>query len=185
MRRRLVQSLAVAVIVAAGAQPAPAGAQTIERVTFDDAVRRAVASHPTVQRAAADILRAEAVLQQTRSRSRPTVDFELATHVIDPVTRFSGSAIVPRTQTVTTPTIAVPIVSPVRWAERHQAGDQILVTQRTADDVRRQIAVATGQAYLTVVAQRRVVELNERPATTPGPTTSTRASGFRGAWAAG
>ncbi|OFW17418.1 MAG: hypothetical protein A3H29_04340 [Acidobacteria bacterium RIFCSPLOWO2_02_FULL_67_21] len=139
-----------------------AGAQTIERVTFDEAVRRAIASHPTVQRAAADILRAEAVLQQTRARSLPTVDFELATNVIDPVTRFSGSAIIPRTQTVTTPSIGVPLIMPVRWAERLQAADQVLVSQRVAEDVRRQIAVATGQAYLTIITQRRVVELNER-----------------------
>src|SRR3990172_8448014 len=123
-------------ILCSAAGVSAAGAQTIERVTFDEAVRRAIASHPTVQRAAADILRAEAVLQQTRARSLPPVDFELATNVIDPVTRFSGSAIIPRTQTVTTPSIGVPLIMPVRWAERLQAADQVLVSQRVAEDVR-------------------------------------------------
>lgn len=156
MRNGVLTFLCVAAAAAA------TGAQTIERVSFDEAVRRAIASHPTVQRAAADILRAEAVLLQARARSLPGVDFELTTNVIDPVTRFSGSAINPRTQTVTTPTIGVPLITPVRWAERLQAADQVLVSQRVADDVRRQIAVATGQAYLTIIAQRRVLELNER-----------------------
>jgi multidrug efflux system outer membrane protein len=36
------------------------------------------------------------------------------------------------------------------------------VSQRAADEARRQIGVATAQAYLAVIAQRRVVDLNER-----------------------
>jgi outer membrane protein TolC len=137
-------------------------AQSMERVTFDEAVRRAVANHPTIQRAAADIVRADAVLQQVRSRALPSVDASLATNVIDPVTRFDGSAIFPRAQTVTTATFAVPLIMPVRWAERNQAADQVAVSQRSLDEARRQIAVAAGQAYLAVITERRVLELNER-----------------------
>jgi outer membrane protein TolC len=141
---------------------AAASAQTIERVTFDEAVRRAVANHPTVQQAAADILRAEAVLAQVRSRSRPSIDAAVTTNIIDPVTRFAGSSIFPRAQTVTTADVSVPLVVPVRWAERNQAADQLLVSQRAADEARRQVGIAAGQAYLTVIAQRRVLELTER-----------------------
>ncbi|MBI3050692.1 MAG: TolC family protein [Acidobacteria bacterium] len=137
-------------------------AQTMERVTFEEAMRRAIANHPNVQRAAADIIRADAVLQQIRGRALPSIDGSLTTNVIDPVTRFGGSAIFPRTQTVTTAGVAVPLVTPVRWAERNQAADQVLVSQRGLDEARRQVAVAAGQAYLTVSAQRRVLELNER-----------------------
>ena len=148
-------------LVACGLSPG-AGAQTFERATFDEAVRRAVANHPTVQRAAADIMRADALLQQVRARVRPSVGASLVTNVVDPVTRFGGSAIFPRTQTVTTAAVAVPLVTPVSWAERNQAADQVLVSERGLDDARRQIAVATGAAYLTVIAQHRVLELNER-----------------------
>src|SRR5688572_16366124 len=83
-----------------------AAAQTIEQVTFEEAVRRAVTNHPTVQRAAADILRAEGILQQVRSRSLPSVQAQVLTNVIDPVTSFSGSAIVPRTQAVTAASVS-------------------------------------------------------------------------------
>jgi outer membrane protein TolC len=38
----------------------------------------------------------------------------------------------------------------------------VLVSQRGAEDARRQIGIAAGQAYLTVIAQQRVLELNER-----------------------
>ncbi|HEY5618126.1 MAG TPA: TolC family protein [Vicinamibacterales bacterium] len=136
--------------------------QTLEQATFDEAVRRAILNHPTVQRAAADILRAEAVVQQARAQSLPSIGAGVATNVIDPVTRFSGSAISPRTQAVTTADVVVPLIVPVRWAERNQAEDQVLVSQRAADDARRQIGVATGEAYLSVIALQQVLELNER-----------------------
>jgi outer membrane protein len=137
-------------------------AQTVERLTFDEAVRRAIASNPTVQQAAADILQAEAVALQVRSQSMPTIAAAVATNVIDPITRFSGSAISPRTQAVTTADMFVPLVVPARWAEWSHANDQVVVSQRGADDARRQIGVATGEAYLAIIAAQQVLELNER-----------------------
>jgi outer membrane protein TolC len=136
--------------------------QALEQVTFEEAVRRAITSHPTVQRAAADILRAQAVAQQVRAESLPSIGAAVSTNVIDPVTRFSGSAISPRTQAVTTADVVVPLVVPVRWAERNQAEDQVLVSQRGAEDARRQIGVVAGEAYLAVIATQQVLELNER-----------------------
>ncbi|OFW03644.1 MAG: hypothetical protein A3I61_01685 [Acidobacteria bacterium RIFCSPLOWO2_02_FULL_68_18] len=156
MRRGLL------VLGLAAACPNLAAAQAIERVTFEEAVRRAIVNHPTVERAAADIIRADAVVQQVRARALPTIDASLATNVIDPVTRFGGSAIFPRTQTVTTAGVALPLLVPVRWAERNQAADQLLVSQRGLDEARRQVAVAAAQAYLAVMTERRVLELNER-----------------------
>src|SRR5688572_1005911 len=110
--------------------PAVVGAQDFERATFEEAVRRAIASHPTVQQAAAGVLRAQAVEGQIRARSRPSVDATVSTIVIDPVTQFSGTSIVPRTQTVSTAALAVPLFTPVSWAERNQAADQVAVSER-------------------------------------------------------
>ena len=138
------------------------GAQTIEQVTFEEAVRRAVTSHPTLQQAAAGILRAEAVLQQVRSRSLPSVEATFSTNVIDPVTRFSGASINPRTQTVTSTSVSVPLLSPVRWAERHQAEDGVLVSRREQDEARRAVAIAAGEAYLAIITQRRLLDLSAR-----------------------
>jgi outer membrane protein TolC len=142
--------------------PTLAAAQVLESITFDEAVRRAVTNHPTVRQAAAAVVRSEAVLQQVRSRSRPSVDATFSTNVIDPVTSFGGESIVPRTQTLSTAALAVPLFTPVSWAERNQAADQVAVSERVRADARRAIATAAGQAYLAVIAARRVVELNER-----------------------
>ena len=142
--------------------PAPAIAQELERVTFEDAVRRAVNSHPTVQQAAAGVRRSLSILQQVRARSLPSVDVSFSTNVIDPVTTFEGTSVTPRTQTLSTTGVSVPLLAPVGRPERNQAADQVAVSERTADDARRTIALATGRAYLTIIAQRRVVELNQR-----------------------
>jgi outer membrane protein TolC len=133
-----------------------------QAVTFEDAVRRAVTSHPTVRQAAADVLRAQAVRQQTRARTRPSLDATFSTNVIEPITSFGGTSIVPRTQTLTTAGLTVPLFTPVSWAERNQAGDQVTVSERAQADARRAIATATAGAYLAVIAGRRIVELNER-----------------------
>jgi outer membrane protein TolC len=152
--RRWVFVLALAVPMTAAAQ------QPIQRVTFDEAVQRAIMNHPTVQQAAINILRAETILQQVRSRSLPSVDATFATNTIGPVTEFGGQSIFPRTQTVTSANLAVPLLTPVSWAQRNQAADQVFVSQRAAEDARRQIAMAAGEAYLQVIAARRQLELN-------------------------
>src|SRR5688572_11938512 len=145
--------------VAAGLQAGPS-AQELQRLTFDEAIQRAVTNHPTIRQAAVGILRAEAILEQVRSRSRPAADATFSTNVIGPVTEFNGVGIFPRTQTVTAASVAVPLLTPVSWAQRNQAADQVFVSQREAEDARRQIAMAAGEAYLQVIAMRRQLELN-------------------------
>jgi outer membrane protein TolC len=140
----------------------PTSAQTIEAISFDEAIRRAVTNNPSVQQAAAGILRAESLLQQTRATALPSVNANLTTNVIGPVPEFAGQNISPRSQLNTSLALGVPLVAPVRWAQRTQAADQVVVSQRTADDIRREIAVATADAYLAIITQKRVLELNER-----------------------
>jgi outer membrane protein len=134
----------------------------LEQITFDEAIERAVTRNPTIEQASAGILRAEALLQQVRSLSLPSLDANLTTRAIGPVQEFAGEAINPRTQLITSFGLAVPLLTPVRWAQRAQAQDQVVVARRGADDIRREIAVAAAQAYLAIITQRRVLELNLR-----------------------
>jgi multidrug efflux system outer membrane protein len=148
-------------MLAAALFQSSAYAQAIEAISFDEAIRRAIANNPTIRQAAAGILRAEAILQQTRALSLPAIDAQLAVTTIGPVPSFAGQSIVPRTQLNTNAAFAVPVLQPVLWAQRNQAADQVVVSQRESEDIRRQIAVATAEAYLAIVAQKRQVELNE------------------------
>ena len=142
--------------------PGIATAQDPERVSFEAAVSRALEAHPSVQQAAVGVTRAQAVLRQVSARSRPFLNATFTTAVNSPATEFAGERIVPRAQTLSVAELGVPLFTPVSWAERSQAADQVAVSERGLADARRAIALATGQAYLAVIAGRRIVELNER-----------------------
>ncbi len=165
MRKSLLFAVVVSISVGAGLQTTPASAQTMERLTFQQAIDRAIMANPTVQQATAGIMRAEAILQQVHSTSLPQLNASLSTNFANPVRFTTGgttATVVPPVQTVTTAGLNVPILTPVAWAQRNQAADQVMVSQINVTDVRRQIAVAAGQAYLAIIARRRVFELNER-----------------------
>ncbi len=158
-----LRGFAVAAILLVAANSVQA--QALERLTFQQAIDRAIANNPTVAEATTGIMRAEAILQQTRSSSLPTFNASLATNFTNPVKFDTGSGtatVVPGIQTQTTPLLSVPILTPVAWAQRNQAGDQVIVAQQNEKDVRRQVAVAAGQAYLAIIARRRVLDLNTR-----------------------
>lgn len=134
----------------------------IERVTFDDAVRRALESNPTVVEAAQAILRADTLLQQARTVYQPTVSAGVTTTVLDSARGFDDFVTQPRTQSLLGASIAYPVLAAAQWAQQAQAEDQIRVARRGVDETRRQVALATAQAYLAVIAQQRQVEVNER-----------------------
>ena len=143
---------------------ATAAAQSInpERVTFAEAVRRALEKNPGVAEAAQAILRAETLLQQARTVYRPTVSGTVTTTVLDSERGFNDLVTQPRTQSFLGAAVSYPVLAASRWAARTQAEDQIRVARLGVTETRRQIALATGQAYLAVIAQQRQVDVNLR-----------------------
>jgi outer membrane protein len=156
--------------VASAQQPAqqPASAQpqppvvnrpaVAERVTFKEAVERALARNPSIEQAAADILRADALVRQARAVTLPTVNFNLTTTTVHPVVEFDGQSATPRNQLSVTSPVSAMLYAPVLWAQRAQAQDNKVVAERERDEVRRQIGLASAQAYLAIIGQRRLAE---------------------------
>jgi outer membrane protein TolC len=54
--------------------------------------------------------------------------------------------------------LTVPIVTPRPWVQWSQAKDAVEVARASTEDTRRVVAVAVARAYLSVVAQKRVIE---------------------------
>lgn len=133
-----------------------------ERITFEEAVRRAIEKNPGVAEASQSILRAEALLQQANVVRQPLVSATATTTVLDSERGFDEFVTQPRTQTLLGGSIAYPVLASARWAQRAHAQDQIRVARLGVTETRRQIALATAQAYLGVIAQQRQVEVNER-----------------------
>ncbi len=133
------------------------------RVSFKEAIDRALEHNPSVQQAAADILRAQGLLAQARSAILPAFSGSLltVTQSVGPAV-LNGNPVTPRNQLTGAVALTAPVFAPVLWAERVQAQDVVQVQQVNAADVRRQVAVASAQAYLAIIARRRVFEANER-----------------------
>lgn len=161
-------AVVVAMVLTAGAafgQPPP-----IATVTFQQAIDRATRSNPSAAVAAAGILRAEGLLAQARAATLPFVNANVTMTTLNTgvTTSFSSGGttqsitVVPQTQTTFSATADAPIVAAAAWARRTQAADTRDVARLSAAETRRQIALATADAYLTVIASKRVVEANTR-----------------------
>jgi len=157
---------AVGLMVALLACPAPAATQPsapiMERVTLDEAVARALARNPTVAQAATAIVRAEGFLQQARAATRPSLNAGIGTTVLDSGLGFDGLVVQPRTQTLLSADASVPLLAASQWAAATQARDQIDIARLTVTDVRKEIASATAEAYLAIIAAQRQIEVNLR-----------------------
>ncbi len=134
----------------------------IEPVTFDEAIRRATTANPSVAIAAANILRAEALLQQARAATLPMISAEASNITLDGAREVDGDVVTPQNTFSASIPVSMPLYAPAQWARRAQAGDQRRVAQASADDIRRQVGVAAAQSYLTVIAAHRVVEAQQR-----------------------
>jgi outer membrane protein TolC len=135
---------------------------SVARLELDEAIARALARNPTVQLAATSITRAEALLQQTRAVILPFVSGSITNVTLDSARGFSGGTTQPQNQVLFSADANVPILAPAQWAAVNHARDQIIVSTKSVAETRQQVAVATAEAYLAVIAAKRQVDVEER-----------------------
>jgi len=158
---RRIYSLSFAILVYATA----ASAQTpvaVERVTFQQAIDRAIANNPSAAVAAAGILRAEGLLTQARSATMLQVTGSVVSTTLNKGVDFDGAIVQPRSQLTASLTLDQPLVAAAAWARRAQAKDNVQIAELSAVETRRQIALAAADAYLSIIARLRVLEGNNR-----------------------
>jgi outer membrane protein TolC len=150
--------LAAAVLAAA----LGAGPGTLDRVTFQEAVDRALAHGTASLLAAEDVRRAEGLLGQARSGSLPFlgVTGTLTRYDADRVSA-TGQVLADRSQRNAAASLSVPLLAAGRWAQWAHAGQALDAAQAGEADVRRSAALGAARAHLTVVALRRAVEVSE------------------------
>jgi outer membrane protein TolC len=161
-RRAVAGSALVAALLWGGVTVSAQAPTPTERVTFDEAIRRAVEKNPTVVAAATGILRAEGLIRLARAATRPQITGSITTTTLNTGVDFQGSVVTPQNQVTASLTADMPIVAAAAWARRAQAEDVKSVSQLALADTRRQIAFAAADAYLTIIASRRVVESTTR-----------------------
>ncbi len=127
-------------------------------ITFADAIKQAQERNTTLRAAATVILRAEALIQQARAATRFQLTGNVTSTTLNTGVEFEGTTVTPQSQLAATLTAAQPILAAAAWARRAQADDARNVAELSVADIRRQIAFATADAFLTVIAQRRVMQ---------------------------
>src|SRR5262249_36732649 len=151
-----VRALIVLVLALGGAAPVRAAdAAAMESVTFDEAVQRALARHPTVGEAAQAILRAQGLLDEARAVFRPLITGTTSELVLDAARGFAGNITQPRAQTAFNATASYPVVAFSQWAAVKQAADQVAIARISEEDVRRDVALSAAEAYLAVITAER------------------------------
>jgi outer membrane protein TolC len=102
------------------------------------------------------------LLTEAQANTRLQINGTVTTTTLNRGVEFQGVTVSPRNQVSGAVDVRVPLLAPARWARRAQAQDGKNVAELTAADARRQTALATADAYLTIIARRRVIEANER-----------------------
>lgn len=139
-----------------------ASMRTLPRVSLADAVHRALARNPGVVVADEEIRRAEGLSKQVRATWWPTFTANGTYTRLDGDRELQGRVVLNANQLSANLALAVPLVASRQWVQYARAKEAIDLAHLTAADARREVAVATARAYLTVLAQKRVVDTAER-----------------------
>jgi outer membrane protein TolC len=131
---------------------------TAPRMGLSQAVTSALARNPSAVTALQEVRRAESLLEQTRTAALPTLYGNGSFTQLDSARVFGNIVSQPQSQLMLSATLTVPIIVPKSWAQWSQADDQVEAARMTAVDTRRLVAVSVARAYLTIVAQKRVIE---------------------------
>lgn len=153
---------AALLLTAAAAAAAGDAAPALERVSFQEAVRRSLAKATNAVVAAEEVRRAEGLLGEVRSASLPFLGAGGIYTRLDSDRQIPGQPpLVHKDQANGSLTFQVPLLAPSRWAGWAHASQALDATVASEADVRRAVAVTAARAYLTVIAQRRVVEVSD------------------------
>ncbi|HEX4403273.1 MAG TPA: TolC family protein [Polyangia bacterium] len=134
-------------------------ARPTSKVTWAEALDRAFRSSPTIVVAIQEIERADALVRQARGAWLPTLTGNGSLTRINAARYFGTTETTPQNSWNANLALNVPLLSPLAWGNDAHAGDNRDVAKATAADVRRQLAVSVGRAYLTVLLQHREVEV--------------------------
>lgn len=174
-RMFVLGGLALGVLVFAGAAaaeepPRPGPSRSVEAptkatsgaITLDEAVKRAMARNPSAEFATQEILRAEALAKQVRAAWLPTLSANGVYTRLDDDRRLEQRIILAENQLAANLQLNVPLLAPRQWVAHARSKENIGVARAASADTRRAIAIAAARAYLTVIAQRRVLNSAQR-----------------------
>ncbi len=142
--------------------PIPSGAPGARKLSFEEVIRRAMTRSPDTALAASEAKRAQAIVEQVRSGWLPTVAANATYTRLDGDRVLQDRVILGANQLSANLLLTVPILAPRALAATARARESAGIAGGTLVDTRRQVALVAGRAYLSVIAQHRVLETAAR-----------------------
>lgn len=125
---------------------------------IDEALRREV----RIAIAQAQLRRAESLVTRARSGWLPSVIGHASYVRLDDDRTLADRVLQARDQLHADLTVNVPLVALKSWYETARASDAVEAAKLDQEQTRRRVALATAQAYLTVIAQHRSLDVQTR-----------------------
>jgi outer membrane protein TolC len=150
---------ALALLLAAAAGARGQTATPMPRLEFNEAIDEALERNPGIAQASVAIARADALVQQARALTIPTVSAGLTNTTLDSQRGFAGGVTQPQNQFAFSASARYSVGG---WIDVGQARDQVDVANASAGEVRQRIGVTAAQTYLAVIASQRQVEVSTR-----------------------
>jgi outer membrane protein TolC len=150
-----VKRAAVATVIALTIQAAadPAG------ITFDDAIRVAIANNPDARIAVREIERVEALLSQATAALIPQVRARVSYTRLESDRSLEGRLFAAANSVIGNVGVTGPVVDPQAWADRRRAADQRDATTYDAQAVKRAVAIAAARAYFQALTSTHLLEI--------------------------
>jgi outer membrane protein TolC len=141
---------------------APPAATQFEKISLTEALQRSLARNPTAVVAFQEIKRAEALLEEARAPSLPSLSLNAMLTRLDADRSLSGRVISAKNQQSGNLMLNVPLIAPRAWTQWSESSLNLQSTTASNQDVRRTLATSVARAYLTIISQKRQVDINAR-----------------------
>ncbi len=133
-----------------------------EPVSFDEAVKRALAHNTNAVIAVQEVARAEGLMGEARAAALPIVSVGGQYTVLDHDRVLRGQVFASGQVLQGNATLAVPLVAASRWYGWAHGVEGIDVANLSEADAKRTVAITAAHAYLNVVAAHRTVDVSAR-----------------------
>ncbi|MCI0574444.1 MAG: TolC family protein [Myxococcaceae bacterium] len=143
---------ALALVLAASPEP----------ISFEQAVSRALELNPSMESARADADRASAQVEQARAPSLPTVGLNAGYTNLAATRAFSGGSDPSPDVLTANAQVQVPLLAPNRWAQWKRSSANAEAVKAQSRDASRQVALGAARTWLSVLAQKQVVQAQQR-----------------------
>lgn len=157
-----MSALLLVVVLSAAPGDADVAAPPVTSVTLPEAIDRALERSPRVASVRAAVLRAEALVVQSRATWLPTLSLNAAFTQLEGNRGLGDRVLLPAQSGGANLALNVPLLSVPRWVSTQQAQLAVDASAEDEKEVTRVVTSLVGRAWLAVQLQHKLVAVAER-----------------------